>query len=143
MKLTDEERLPYTASATEQEIAAGALSVKKAPEHVRAFRSIDNLPQHFDLAAKDFLDLDEKTEAIDEAAHRRQDSLKRGWQPMSRAMFTATTLAGPAPASRPTILISYVKMSTPPWSAHPDEIEHPLRSSRRKRKWLASGPTRR
>ena len=77
LNLTDEERLPYTASATEQEIAAGALSVKEAPEHVLCFfRSIDDLPQHFDLAAKDFLDLDEKTEAIDEAAHRRQDSLK-------------------------------------------------------------------
>ena len=77
LNLTDEERLPYTASATEQEIAAGALSVKEAPEHVLCFfRSIDDLPQHFDLAARDFLDLDEKTQAVDEAAHRRQDSLK-------------------------------------------------------------------
>ena len=52
-------------------------SVKEAPEHVLCFfRSIDGLPQQFDLAARDFLDLDEKAEAVDEAAHGKQDSLK-------------------------------------------------------------------
>ena len=77
LNLTDEQQLPYTASATEQEIAAGALRVKEAPEHVLCFfRSIDGLPQHFNLAAKDFLDLDEPAQAVDEEAHGRQESLK-------------------------------------------------------------------
>ena len=77
LNLTAEQQLPYTASATEQEIAAGALRVKEAPEHVLCFfRSIDGLPQHFSLAARDFLDLDEKAQTVDEAAHRKQDSLK-------------------------------------------------------------------
>ena len=45
---TDNDRLPYVASATEQEIAAGALRVKDAPEHVLCFfRSIDGLPDQF------------------------------------------------------------------------------------------------
>ena len=40
--------LPYTASATEQEIASGALRVKDAPEHVFCFfRSLDGLPMDF------------------------------------------------------------------------------------------------
>ncbi len=48
----DKERLPYIASATEQEIVAGALSVSDALEHVLCFlRSIPDLPQHFDLPA--------------------------------------------------------------------------------------------
>ena len=78
LNFTAERLLHYTASATEQEIAAGALSVKDAPEHVLCFfRSIDNLPQQFDPAARDFLDLDERTQTIDGAAHRKQDSLKK------------------------------------------------------------------
>jgi WD40 repeat protein len=77
LNFTAERRSPYTASATEQEIAAGALRVKEAPEHVLCFfRSIDGLPQHFNLAAKDFLDLDEPAQAVDEQAHGRQESLK-------------------------------------------------------------------
>lgn len=49
-----EQRLPYIASATEQEIAAGALRVKEAPEHVLCFfRNIDGLPQEFQ--AREFL----------------------------------------------------------------------------------------
>jgi len=56
LNITPEQRLPYIASATEQEIAAGALRVKEAPEHVLCFfRSIDDLPQQF--SASDFLAL--------------------------------------------------------------------------------------
>jgi hypothetical protein len=44
--------LPYTASATEQEIAAGALMVKDAPEHVFCFfRSLEGLPMEFNAQA--------------------------------------------------------------------------------------------
>ena len=44
--------LPYTASATEQEIAAGALRVKDAPEHVFCFfRSLEGLPMEFNAQA--------------------------------------------------------------------------------------------
>ncbi len=47
-----EKLLPYTASATEQEIAAGALMVKKAPEHVFCyFRSLEGLPIEFNSQA--------------------------------------------------------------------------------------------
>ncbi len=48
LPLKEEARLPFIASATEQEIAAGALRVKEAPEHVFCFfRSIEGLPQEF------------------------------------------------------------------------------------------------
>lgn len=51
LKLNPERHLLYSASATEQEINAGALSVKEAPEHVFCFfRSIDALPMQFDVA---------------------------------------------------------------------------------------------
>ena len=44
--------LPYTASATEQEIATGALMVKEAPEHVFCFfRSLEGLPMEFNAQA--------------------------------------------------------------------------------------------
>jgi hypothetical protein len=77
LNLTDEQRLPYIASATEQEIAAGALRVKEAPEHVHCFfRSIGGLPQHFTLAARDFLDLDERTQSVDQEAYARQKGLR-------------------------------------------------------------------
>ena len=47
-----ERLLPYTASATEQEIAAGALMVTEAPEHVFCFfRSLEGLPTGFDAQA--------------------------------------------------------------------------------------------
>lgn len=52
MGLPDEERLPFVASATEQEIYKGALSVTDSPEHVLCFlRRIDGLPQQFDGTA--------------------------------------------------------------------------------------------
>ena len=50
LNFSAEQRLPYIASATEQEINAGALSVQEAPEHVFCFfRSIDNLPRQFNV----------------------------------------------------------------------------------------------
>ena len=44
--------LPYIASATEQEIASGALMVEDAPEHVFCFfRSLEGLPMEFNAQA--------------------------------------------------------------------------------------------
>jgi hypothetical protein len=78
LNFTTEQRLPYTASATEQEIAAGALRVEEAPEHVLCFfRSIEGLPAQFDPAARDFLDLEERRRTVDQEAHDRQEALKR------------------------------------------------------------------
>jgi hypothetical protein len=49
---TGEKLLPYTASATEQEIHAGALQVKPAPDHVLFFfREIEGLPRQFNAQA--------------------------------------------------------------------------------------------
>ena len=54
--LDEEARFKYRASATHQEIAAGAMSPRAEPEHVFAFlRTIDGLPGN--STAKDFLDL--------------------------------------------------------------------------------------
>jgi hypothetical protein len=56
--LPENRRLAYTASATHQEIAAGAIQVDDAEKHVICtFRQIEGLPQ--DARAKDYLDLDE------------------------------------------------------------------------------------
>ena len=56
LPLTDSQRARYTSSATEQEIAAGALTVPDAQEHVFAFfRTIGHLPQ--DARAEGFIDL--------------------------------------------------------------------------------------
>ncbi|KPL70769.1 hypothetical protein ADN00_18000 [Ornatilinea apprima] len=75
--LPDDRFLAYTTSATEQEIAAGALRVKDAPEHVLCFfRHIEELPPEFDKAARDFRDQDEQSQTVDRAAHDRQDALK-------------------------------------------------------------------
>ncbi len=58
----DDRLLAYTASATEQEIAAGALRVEDAGEHVACFfRRIEGLPEEYDPAARDFLDLDKSS----------------------------------------------------------------------------------
>jgi len=77
LDLCDERRLPYFASATEQEIAAGALRAPGSPGHVHCFlRTIDGLPVQYDPAARDFLDLDEGTHAVDEEARSRQDDLR-------------------------------------------------------------------
>jgi hypothetical protein len=72
--LTEDERRKYEASATEQEIAAGALSIPKAPEHVFCyFRAIQNLPH--DRTAKDFVDL-EQNHALNTDAAAKLEALK-------------------------------------------------------------------
>jgi len=74
MPLEAYDRMKYEASATEQEIAQGALRVPDAPEHVFCFfRTIKELPQ--DESAKDFVDLDASGDPDTEAATRR-DELK-------------------------------------------------------------------
>jgi hypothetical protein len=46
----EDRKLPYQASATHQEILAGALEQKDAPEHIFCFtRYIQNLPRRFDF----------------------------------------------------------------------------------------------
>lgn len=51
LNLPEARKLTYQASATHQEIQAGALSQGDAPEHVFCFlRHIPNLPQSFDLS---------------------------------------------------------------------------------------------
>jgi hypothetical protein len=52
LRFSDERRLAYTASATHQEINAGALQQKDAPEHVFCFfRQIQDLPNAFSMPA--------------------------------------------------------------------------------------------
>ena len=66
-QISKDRRLKYGASATEQEISTGALSIKDAPEHVFCFfRKIQNLPR--DRSAKDFVDLDENYSPDSDAA---------------------------------------------------------------------------
>jgi WD40 repeat protein len=58
MTLSDSERLKYHASATEQEIAKGALTIPDASEHVFCFvRRFESLPD--EDATGDFIDVDE------------------------------------------------------------------------------------
>ena len=70
LNLAGENLLPFTASATEQEIHAGALEVKPAPDHVLCFfRTIDNLPrrfnaQDFQATLQDRLKQEHPTEAV-------------------------------------------------------------------------------
>ena len=74
IQLTEEQKLKYIASATEQEITAGAMKVPDAHEHVFCFfREIKNLPE--DKSAKDFIDLDENGKR-DINAHTRLKELK-------------------------------------------------------------------
>lgn len=81
MTLTQEQSLKYVASATEQEIVAGALTVPDAQEHVFCyFREIANLDDFTkDLShtpvARDFLDTDE-SENFDNSAHAQLQQLK-------------------------------------------------------------------
>jgi hypothetical protein len=72
MALTPEDRLKYQASATEQEIATGALSIPDATEHVYCFfRTIKELPQG--ESAKDFADFDDAWNLDPDAAKRLRD----------------------------------------------------------------------
>ena len=69
LDLNNDERRKYEASATEQEIAAGAMKVPDAKEHVFSFfRKIEGLPQ--DSSAKDFIDLDENGQPDADAGER-------------------------------------------------------------------------
>jgi hypothetical protein len=70
--LSDEERLKYEASATEQEIAAGALGVPDADEHVFCFfRTLTNHPDA--KGAAEFVDLNEDGLIDDEAGLKLRD----------------------------------------------------------------------
>lgn len=74
----DDRLLAHTASATEREIVAGALSVEDASRHVACFfRSIVSLPTEFEPAARDFLDVEARRWTVDKAAHGKQEALKR------------------------------------------------------------------
>lgn len=67
--------LKYIASATEQEIEAGALSVENASDHVFCFfRSISGLP--LDRSAGMFMDFDETTGKPDDEANHKLKELK-------------------------------------------------------------------
>jgi len=78
LTLKDEQKLKYTASATEQEIFSGAMQVEDAPEHVFCFfRNIKNLPQ--DNSTRDFIDMDENGN-IDNEAQAKLNKLKQNLQ---------------------------------------------------------------
>lgn len=62
----------YVASATEQEIQNGALSISDAPEHVFGFfRTIKGLPR--DVSAGAYLDLDDEGNPVPDAAQHLED----------------------------------------------------------------------
>lgn len=62
--LSETDKLPFVASATEQEIFYGALGISDSPEHVLCFlRGITGLPQQFDKAALQAL-VDERVSTI-------------------------------------------------------------------------------
>ena len=72
--LAPADRVKYEASATEQEILAGALKVEDAADHVFCyFRTVSGLPRSG--AARDILDLDEGG-SPDAAARTKLDDLK-------------------------------------------------------------------
>ncbi|HMA54403.1 MAG TPA: AAA family ATPase, partial [Acidobacteriota bacterium] len=72
--LSPERRAKYFASATEQEIEAGAMKVADAEKHVHGFfRAIEGLPQ--DKSAGDHIDLDGKG-LVDAEAQARLNDLK-------------------------------------------------------------------
>jgi WD40 repeat protein len=88
LALAPEERLPYEASATEQEIVAGALAAKDARDHVFGFfRTIAGLPAD----AAEFRDFSESG-APDREAAERIAQLKqrlRRWLPGNMIDYTA------------------------------------------------------
>ena len=77
LELVERRRSRYDASATEQEILAGALAVPDAGEHVfcfsRTIEKVDELPDSDALAG--FVDLDEEGH-LDAAAHDRVTELR-------------------------------------------------------------------
>ena len=73
--LEGDERLPYFASATHQEIALGALAGDDAPDHVHAFvRQLQGLP--WDETASDFIDWDAKRSQPVRGARQRLRALE-------------------------------------------------------------------
>ena len=71
LSLSDKQKIKYHASATEQEIMAGAMAVPDAQQHVFGFfRDIKDIPG--DTSAKDFIDLITETKVDSDA----QDKLK-------------------------------------------------------------------
>lgn len=76
--LSPERRIKYVASATEQEINNGALTIEDASEHVFCFfRKIVDLPN--DERARDFVDLEENGKP-DVGARQRLEDLKNRLQ---------------------------------------------------------------
>ncbi len=76
MALSEEDQNKYWASATEQEIRRGALTVDNASDHVFCFfRTINNLPQ--DQSPKKYFDLDEAGNPDLDARHRLVDLKSR------------------------------------------------------------------
>ncbi|MFY9571744.1 MAG: AAA family ATPase, partial [Blastocatellia bacterium] len=74
LELSEDERRRYEASATEQEIAAGALRIRDASEHVFGFfRKINGMRE--DRSATDFIDLNENG-TLDSRANARLGELK-------------------------------------------------------------------
>ena len=75
MGLSEDEIFKYEASATEQEVAAGAMKVSDAHDHVFCFfRTIEGLPE--DESGKDYIDLDEKG-SLDTEAQNKLNRLKK------------------------------------------------------------------
>ena len=87
MNFTDDQCLKYTASATEQEIVAGALRSPDASEHAFCFfRTINKLPQN--KIAKDFIDLDNKWNPDIEARSKLNDLKERLNRLLPKNKFT-------------------------------------------------------
>jgi hypothetical protein len=78
ISITEEEKIKYESSATEQEIRAGTFTIPDAKEHVFSFfRTIEKLPQ--DERAKDFIDLivEKGKKLPDPLAHTKLEKLKK------------------------------------------------------------------
>ena len=70
-----DDRLPYFASATHQEIVLGALSGDKAPDHVHVYvRNLNDLPHQ--AVASDFIDWNSQSARIVSGAQERLRDLK-------------------------------------------------------------------
>jgi hypothetical protein len=75
LSLSEKEGIKYKASATEQEIRCGVMSIPDAKDHVFCFfRKISNLPKN--QYSKDFIDLNEGEE-IDRSAMHQLNNLKK------------------------------------------------------------------
>jgi NACHT domain- and WD repeat-containing protein len=126
-----EQQLPYVASATEQEIAAGALGVKKAPEHVLCFfRTITGLPKLYNSGTEDFLDLNEKDHTVNEEKQRKIDNLKKrlvAYLPCNVQIYQAQWTTDGITNNHINRLCNDVLNSL--WRIILEEIEHPYLDS--------------